>query len=135
MKVVVTGGRDFDDLVYVRELLSWVKEGSRDGRELMYGIRPSPLTHVIHGGAKGADTLAGVVDNELRLQEVVCTANWNFLKKGAGHVRNRWMLDLLNPETDLLLVCPGGVGTTNCWRQAIEQNIAVLRNYPLEEAR
>lgn len=51
-------------------------------------------TMIIEGGAPGADCIAGEVADELGLPHAKVEANWNFYKKAAGAVRNRWMLNL-----------------------------------------
>ncbi len=50
---------------------------------------------IIEGDARGADRLAGEVADELGYPHVKVPANWNFYKKAAGPIRNRWMLDLV----------------------------------------
>jgi len=43
---------------------------------------------VIHGGAKGADSLAGEVANDLNIATEVYPAQWSLYGKGAGPIRN-----------------------------------------------
>lgn len=123
MKVVVTGGRDFADRRWVYRCLDNILHGHGEG------VPQSPLTHIIHGGAKGADKLASEWAQECGIQEVVCIANWGKFDKRAGVLRNLWMLDLLNPETDLVYPCPGGQGTQHCINTAVELGLKFYRPY------
>lgn len=69
----------------------------------MERIKP---TMVIHGGARGADKLAGEVAKELGIEVVVFPANWELYGKRAGYVRNQLMLDAGKPS--LVLAFPIG---------------------------
>jgi hypothetical protein len=57
-------------------------------------IRPRPDL-LIHGGARGADTLADSVAVELGIPVRVFPAHWNQFGRGAGPVRNKEMLMFL----------------------------------------
>jgi hypothetical protein len=57
-----------------------------------------PGTVVIHGAAKGADTLGGFVADKLGFKVIAFPAKWNIYGKGAGPVRNQQMLDEGKPE-------------------------------------
>lgn len=48
---------------------------------------------VVHGGAKGADHLAGVVAEKLEFDVDVYPAEWDTHGKAAGPIRNQKMLD------------------------------------------
>ena len=67
---------------------------------------------VIHGAARGADTLAGEVARELAIPVREYPADWDHYGKGAGYIRNSKMLkegqpDLVLAFTDELT---GGTG-------------------------
>jgi hypothetical protein len=85
VKVLVCGGRDFNDASLVFQVLDSLHEDAQ-------------FTHVIHGGAKGADTAAGLWARTRGVQEVACPANWKILGKSAGVRRNSSMLQLINPR-------------------------------------
>lgn len=102
MRVLVCGGRDYDQTGRIGEVLD-------DLHELC------PFTHVIHGGARGADIRAGVWARHRGIQEVRCDANWDKHGKAAGHIRNGAMLAL---QPDLVVAFPGGRGTADMVRQA-----------------
>lgn len=48
---------------------------------------------IVHGGARGADQLAGEVARSLGLTEEPHFADWQGKGRRAGHIRNREMLD------------------------------------------
>lgn len=102
MKVLVTGGRDYDDRVFLEMTLDQIHAAT-------------PITHVIHGGASGADKLADWWAEDHGVQPVVCRALWNYWdKRGnvkrAGPERNRQMAAL---QPDLVVAFDGGAGTSN----------------------
>jgi len=55
---------------------------------------------VIHGGARGADKLAGEVAEELGMRVVVFSAKWEKFGIAAGPIRN---IEMLNENPDLVL--------------------------------
>ena len=55
------------------------------------------FTHVVHGGCRGADAIAGEEAERLGLYVVVVRAQWHRYGKGAGTMRNAEMLEL-GPE-------------------------------------
>lgn len=76
--VLVTGGTDWHDGVLINDRLRYYPAGSI----------------LIHGDAKGADTLAGRLSPGNRLVEVrVPYIKW--LGRGGGPARNRYMLKML----------------------------------------
>ena len=58
-------------------------------------LRP---TVVIHGGAKGADSLAGIAARELGIMVEVYPAEWEVYGRSAGPIRNRKMLKEGKPD-------------------------------------
>jgi hypothetical protein len=109
MKVLVCGGRTFIDKHLVWDTLNeWNVENQ--------------FTHIIHGGARGADALAGCWAREYGIQEVRCEANWNRYGARAGFLRNAAMLAL---KPDLVVAFPGGVGTAMMTRIAREAGVRV----------
>lgn len=77
MKVLVCGSRSWRDGGAIRARLA---------------VLPEPVT-VIHGGAPGADTLAGQAAAQLGLGIKVFHAEWDRYGKRAGYRRNLAMLD------------------------------------------
>lgn len=110
MKVLVTGGRGYADKEHMFAVLDDID-------------KHSGITHLIHGAARGADSLAGEWARQRGVQEVVCPANWNKHGRRAGALRNRSMADL-NP--DKVVAFEGGVGTNMMVEMAEEHGIPVL---------
>ena len=79
---------------------------------------------LIHGGAGGADTLAGKWADEKGLQKIVVRANWNKHGKAAGPIRNQQMLDTYAPN--LVVAFEGGKGTADMVKRS------KLNGFPLE---
>ena len=98
MKVLITGGRDFDDVGLLTETLDRLHA-------------ETPFACLIHGAAKGADRLAGQWAQNNGVEEIACPANWKLHGRWAGPVRNKLMLEEHQP--DLLVAFPGGKGTAN----------------------
>ena len=111
MKVLVCGGRKYSDWQRVCELLDKLHA-------------EHVITHVLHGGAAGADDLAGRWAYERGAQEVICPANWNRFGLTAGPVRNAAMLEL---RPDLVVAFPGGAGTNSTIQLALSARVAVHR--------
>lgn len=106
-KILVTGGRDFADRRMLDQVLNKAK------------VRFKP-THLIHGGARGLDTMAHEWAKANGVQPVTCEANWSYYDKAAGPIRNAAMA-LLYP--DILIAFPGGSGTANMVEQAVRHGI------------
>ena len=117
MKVLVTGGRDFDDRKWL-----WA------GLDRLYEV--APFTELIEGGARGADTIAGEWAKWLNLsagreviRHVTVEADWSTHGKSAGYIRNTKMADM---RPDLVLAAPGGKGTTMMISVANARGIRVI---------
>ena len=83
MKILVCGDRHWDDKHKILNALD------RDE----FFPRQS-ISTVIHGGCRGADTLAGECAKELGFKEVIeFPADWAKYGNKAGPIRNRQMLD------------------------------------------
>lgn len=106
MKVVVTGGRDYDD-----------------ADTLMFELSSLQPSIVGHGGASGADQLAAKWCQANGIQHVTYAAAWTAHGRKAGPMRNGRMLRHFQP--DIVLAFPGGRGTADCVRQAQELGIEV----------
>ncbi len=111
MKVLVCGGRRFiDETVLFNKLDNLHRE--------------TPFTGIVEGGAKGADTLAKKWADSRRIGCQEFPADWNRYGKGAGHIRNKQMLDEGKP--DLVVAFPGGKGTANMVKLAKEAGVEVI---------
>ena len=85
MKVLVCGGRQFDD---VESLASRLSEIHRD----------QGITEIIEGGAVGADTLAREFGEHRGIPVRTFPADWDTHGRAAGPIRNRQMLEEGRPD-------------------------------------
>lgn len=81
-------------------------------------------TKIIHGGATGADSLAGSIAEHLGYKVTVFRADWEAHGCAAGPIRNRKMLDT---KPDLVLAFYHGPckGTADCVAEAMRRGIPV----------
>lgn len=107
--VLVTGGRKYFDKWTVWTTLSCLHAQRR-------------ITHLIHGAASGADTLADAWAEDHGVQPVACRALWDVLGNGAGRRRNFAMSQL---RPDCVVAFPGGTGTASMLEIAREAGIEV----------
>jgi len=110
-RILFTGGRDFAD----QELLD------RNIAILVPWFADEFC--VIQGGAKGLDKMAKDWAHKFGFPCLTVEANWDYYNKGAGHVRNGWMLQWGLPH--LLVAFPGGPGTANMVKQAKLINLPI----------
>lgn len=90
-KLIIAGGRDFDDYTLLKKALSKL---------------PKP-DEIICGKARGADTLGEDYAMDQEITIVKFPADWDRYGKAAGHIRNRRMADY----ADILLVFWDGKST------------------------
>jgi hypothetical protein len=98
MRVLVCGGRRFADREKLFAVLDSVHQ--RKGISL-----------IIHGGANGADALAGEWASERGIPLKVFHADWERGGRTAGPIRNRRMLEDGQPE--FVVATAGGRGTAH----------------------
>lgn len=111
MRVLVCGGRDFVDWMWLNAVLS-------------KGHKAKPFTHIIHGGAHGADHLAGQWAQDNGLPVLIFPADWRKYGPAAGPIRNAQMLTEGKP--DYVVGFPGGKGTKNMLALAKEAGIPLF---------
>jgi predicted Rossmann-fold nucleotide-binding protein len=109
-RVIVCGGRDFHNRKAVRKALEAVKR------------KHGPFV-VIHGCARGADTLAGEEARQMELGIMEFPAKWGKYGKKAGFVRNKQMLE--EGKADAVIAFAGGRGTAMMVKLAKEANVPV----------
>lgn len=112
MRVLVCGGRDYDNQSEVEYQMQAINDAS-------------PITHVIAGAARGADTLAVMWAKDEHIKVTEFPANWAKHGKAAGYIRNRQMLEQGNPE--LVVAFPGGRGTAMMCKLAEDAGVRVIR--------
>lgn len=87
MKVLVCGSRTWNDWRRLETRLSALP----------------PYTHIIAGGAQGADMMAGQFAIGRKWPFTEIRADWKTHGKAAGPIRNRQMLDLLVSPEDFVI--------------------------------
>jgi hypothetical protein len=113
VRVLICGGRDFAD------------------KRLMMGVMEAveargPIACVIHGGARGADSIGGAWAKWKGLPVFECAANWDFYgNRAAGPIRNQWMLDHGKPDLVVAFPTSKSVGTHDMTRRAREAGVEV----------
>lgn len=112
MRLLVCGGRTFDD----RERLLTAMNAAVHGCDTEIVV--------IHGGARGADSLAGVIAREVAVKVLVFPADWERNGLRAGPIRNQQMLDEGKP--DVVLAMPGGPGPADMVRRAKAAGLPVI---------
>lgn len=80
MKIIVAGGRDFNDKKRAFKKLDKLRKGREE-------------VTIIHGDAEGADKIGGLYAKERKLDMVIFPANWEGRGNSAGHIRNSAMGD------------------------------------------
>jgi len=108
MRVLVCGSRSWND-------------GWRIGRRLEALERGSV---VIHGGARGADRIAGEIAHTLGFEVEEWRANWHEYGRAAGKIRNKLMIET---QPDLVVAFWDGAsrGTVDTITRAIRAKIPV----------
>jgi len=112
MRVLVCGGRDYDNAVQLQKYMNTL-----DAAE--------GVSVVIHGAARGADSLAGRWGISRRKEVIPYPADWRKHGRAAGPIRNKQMLDEGKP--DLVIAFLGGRGTENMIKQATAAGVPVRR--------
>lgn len=127
MRVLVCGGRDYEDL-------------HEDGRNAVFVALSdihavTPIAFVMQGGAKGADRSAREWAATNNVPGQTYHADWSTFGRAAGPIRNRRMLANGNP--DLVVAFAGGRGTADMVRLARNADIKVIvvPSRPLSEGR
>lgn len=111
MRLLVCGGRNFSDIDRLRFCMNQIVGNETD-------------VTVIHGGARGADRLAGQIALRAGVKVSVFFAQWETYGKAAGSLRNQQMLDEGKP--DVVLAMPGGRGTADMVRRAKAAGVKVV---------
>ena len=105
MRVIVCGGRDYQDEKHVFEVLNDLDKHHK-------------ISIIVTGGARGADSLAQYWAHSKGIPVKTYYANWNALGKAAGPIRNQRMIDESHVDDVILVAFPGGRGTADMIRRA-----------------
>lgn len=119
MRIIVCGGRDFRDRLWLYA-----------GLDRLHGV--NPITHVIEGGAEGADRYAAEWAKQHNIKSTTVQANWGEHGKRAGYLRNVEMADM---DPLLVLAAPGGKGTAMMVAIAEQRQIPVAKLAGMDVAR
>ncbi len=111
MKVLVCGGRDFENATLLFSTLEKIG-----------------ITHLLHGGATGADALAQYWATIHKVPVTQFVADWRKYGKAAGPTRNAEMLAQGKP--DMVVAFPGGKGTADMVRRAKAKGVPVKEIAP-----
>jgi hypothetical protein len=133
VRVLVCGGRTFGVLPFDRpeDNAEWRdlqarKKAERDLlKDKLVRLRGQGMSLLIHGGARGADSLAGQWAEFNGVPQDVYWADWNRYGKAAGILRNMRMLE--DGQPDLVVGFPGGRGTADMLHRAASQGIMIER--------
>jgi hypothetical protein len=82
-----------------------------------------PISKLVQGLARGADTLAQQWAEARGVQCIGFRANWDEFGKAAGSIRNQQMLDY---GLDGLVAFPGGAGTADMVRRTRAAGVTVM---------
>lgn len=119
MRVLVCGGRDYDDIDHIWNMLYEL--------EALYGT----FDVVIHGCATGTDSQAMLWAQCSGRKHAQFQADWNKHGRAAGPIRNQRMIDEGKP--DQVIAFPGGRGTADMIRRARKAEIPVAIVRPRSE--
>jgi len=111
MRVLVCGGRNYDDRAAIYDALDWLHLRHR-------------FTVLIAGGARGADSIAADWANLRGISTQIYMAEWERLGRKAGPIRNQRMVKEGNP--DLVVAFPGGKGTAGMIALARTAGVKVM---------
>ena len=111
MRVLICGGRDFDNRTAIRNALISLC-ASEDGVDV-----------VIEGAAPGADALAREAAEDFGITVETYPADWDKHGKAAGPIRNQQMLDEGKPDLVLAFPTPQSRGTWDMVRRARKAGI------------
>jgi hypothetical protein len=115
---------------------TWLICGGRDfANQHMFDTIMNHLTQtrgcpakVVHGGASGADSMAGAWAKKMAVEVVACPADWKKHGKAAGPIRNEEML--MDHKPSLVVAFPGGQGTADMVKRANRRVLDVVEVRP-----
>lgn len=109
IRVIVCGGRDFNDKILCFETL-----------EKMLSEYTSESVEIVSGHARGADTFGEEYAKMHGIRLSIFKADWKLYGKSAGPVRNSQMLKYASEETPVVIAFWNGAskGTKNMIEQS-----------------
>ncbi|MEE7478466.1 SLOG family protein [Methylobacterium hispanicum] len=121
MKVLVCGGRDLDSALVWNWMEAHATELCADALDRAQQVR---ITHLIQGGASGADQGAARWAEASEILVRTFAADWKQYGRAAGPLRNAQMLAEGAP--DVVVAFPGGAGTADMVRKARAAGLPVV---------
>lgn len=113
MRVLVTGSRNWTDSAVVKAQLTDLASRRREHMTL------------VHGAAKGADTIAASLADHMGWDVEAFPAEWDRFGRRAGPVRNQLMVDH-GADICLVFPLPDSRGTWDCVRRAKAAGIPLV---------
>lgn len=110
--VLVTGSRDWTDEATIRHELQCIQDDNLNCK-------------LVHGAARGADSIAAKIASEMGWLIEAYPADWQKHGKKAGPIRNQVMLDLGMPDMVLAFPLPQSIGTFDMIRRAENAGVPV----------
>jgi len=116
--ILICGDRNWSDFTKIREVLLKV-----------IGTRSLQEVEVVHGGARGADSIGGWIAKDIGIPTIhVHPADWEKHGKAAGPIRNELMLQ--KHDVDIVLAFHSNIeeskGTKHMISCAKKKNIPVI---------
>ena len=111
MRVLVCGGRAFENYSLLHRVLCGVREEHNEFT-------------LLHGGATGADRMAGRWAEHVGVPVVVFEAEWRKYGPSAEPIRDTRMLNVGKP--DLVVAFPGATGTTDMVKLARKAGVEIM---------
>lgn len=111
-RVLVCGGRDYRDWESAYKVLDAAHYAN-------------PIECLIHGAARGADSIAADWAESRLVPIEPYPADWKRDGRGGGPVRNQRMLDEGKPH--MVIAFPGGAGTADMVKRAEKAGIPVVK--------
>jgi hypothetical protein len=114
MRVLICGCRKFADFAAIQKVIDGLNDGDI----------------VIHGCARGADSIAGYLAKKRGLTVLEFPADWNKHGKAAGPIRNKQMLVEGKPNKVFAFYTDKSIsrGTKNMVKQARKAGLRVWEN-------
>lgn len=115
MRVLFSGSRKFTDDKAVILMLEGLAKRAGGAERVV----------VVHGGASGLDSIAGVIARHMGMKVEVHPAHWQKHGRSAGVIRNQ---EMVNRGANLLVAypLPGGRGTQDCIERGVKAGIPTL---------
>jgi len=115
-RILVCGGRNYADAPLLNTTLDNIVAN-------IHAMAAGQNIRLIHGAARGADSLAAAWASSRGLAATAYPAKWDIHGRSAGFVRNTQMLEEGQPH--LVVAFPGGAGTAMMIRIARSAGVTV----------